>query len=242
MLNPLVGHATRADDLRSQEDSSTLASRVGHQLRERIIMGELAPGEPLRFDGLRKHYGISVTPLREALSILMSEGLVIQAGQRGFRVAPMSLEEFEEISELRIELEGEALLRSVRSGDEGWEIRVLAAQHRLSKASTKVLESSQGIDEAWELRHRELHLELLSSCQSPWRLKFCRQLHDQFDRYRRLAGVNPRVSQAIIRTEEDEIVRAALDRDPELARDLLVNHIDRSVQEIASALTRESLL
>jgi DNA-binding GntR family transcriptional regulator len=73
-------------------------------------------------------------------------------------------------------------------------------------------------------------------------LKFCLQLHNQFDRYRRLAGVIPWVSQAIIRTEEDEIVRAALDRDAALARNLLARHIERSVEEIGNALKREALL
>ncbi len=234
---PILAHAaTEPTVLAADEDGLTLASRVSRVVREAIISGELPAGSPLRFDVLRKRYGISVTPLREALTLLLSENLVQQEDQRGFRVTSMSLMEFDEITGLRLELETDAIERSVTLGDEDWEVRLLSARHRLSRASRAVIDEAGSVNAAWESRHRELHFELLSACQSPWRLRFCQQLHYQFDRYRRQVGLSPTVSKTIVSTEENNIVDAALARDGARAKALLTHHIQTSATEIRQSL------
>jgi GntR family carbon starvation induced transcriptional regulator len=236
---PLVGHQVTEQPLSNGDDDGlTLASRIGRMVREAIISGELVAGAPLRFDVLRKRYGISVTPLREALTLLLAENLVQQEDQRGFRVAPMSMMEFDEITGLRLELETDAIERSVTLGDEDWEVRLLSARHRLTRASQAVLNEAGSVNAAWESRHRELHFELLSACQSPWRLRFCQQLHYQFDRYRRKVGLSPKVSKTIVSTQENEIVEAALARDGAHAKSLLADHIERSATQIRQALLK----
>ena len=239
---PTLGpHDSEAECLSGGDGGSTLASRISRILREAIIAGELAAGSPLRFDMLRKRYGISVTPLREALTLLLSDNLVQQVDQRGFRVAPMSMLEFDEITALRLELETEAIERTVNLGDEDWEIRLISARHRLTRASLAVINEEGQVNAAWESRHRELHVELLSACQLPWRLRFCQQLHYQFDRYRRLAGLSPTISRTIVSMQENEIVEAALNRDSENARALLGDHIQRSSTQIRAALFKAQL-
>ena len=71
----------------------TLATDVMHRLRGDIIACTLLPGTRLRFEALRSVYHVSFSTLREGLSRLASEGLVVADGQRGFRVAPVSIKE-----------------------------------------------------------------------------------------------------------------------------------------------------
>ena len=80
----------------------TLASDVLHRLREDIISCVLKPGEKLRFEALRDIYGVSFSTLREALSRLASEQLVVAEGQRGFSVAPISEEDLHDVTDARV--------------------------------------------------------------------------------------------------------------------------------------------
>jgi GntR family transcriptional regulator, carbon starvation induced regulator len=76
--------------------------------------------------------------LREALSLLIADALVVSQGQRGFRVAPVSLEDIADITNTRVMLECEALRQSIELGDDAWEGSLLSAFHRLSKAEEKL--------------------------------------------------------------------------------------------------------
>ena len=70
---------------------------------------ELAPGEKLKIDGLRRRLETGASPIREALSLLTSDNLVERLDQRGFRTAEVSAENFHEILVLRCTLEDLAL-------------------------------------------------------------------------------------------------------------------------------------
>src|ERR1700682_6076996 len=89
-----------ADDGRTTDTaeagSRTLIERAYAQLRDDIIEGRLAPGEKLRFDTLKAHYQVGAGTLREAITRLVSDALVVAEGQRGFRVAPMALEDLQD--------------------------------------------------------------------------------------------------------------------------------------------------
>ncbi len=78
---------------------------VYQALRHEIGRLELAPGERLRLGELASRFGVSLTPVRHALRRLESEGLVVNLRRRGSRVAPLSVEELEEIQALRFGLE-----------------------------------------------------------------------------------------------------------------------------------------
>ena len=104
----------------------TLTDYVYGQLREDIIQGKLAPDSKLKIEHLRNAYDVGATPLREALSRLSSDGFVITEGQRGFRVTPISPEDLEDVTDLRITLELQALRKSLLSGGDDWESRVVA--------------------------------------------------------------------------------------------------------------------
>ena len=67
---------------------------VALALRADILGGLRLPGERVQLDELRQEFGVSLSPIREGLARLVGEGLVIPVGQRGYRVAPISVEEF----------------------------------------------------------------------------------------------------------------------------------------------------
>jgi DNA-binding GntR family transcriptional regulator len=74
-------------------------------LREEIGRLDLAPGQRLRLEEVAGRLDVSLTPVRHALRRLESEGLVVSIPRRGSRVAPLSVEELEEIQALRLGLE-----------------------------------------------------------------------------------------------------------------------------------------
>lgn len=129
-LEPATGDGPASGDI-------TLAEGVHRALRRDIIAGDLQAGQPLRLEYLKDRYGISFSPLREALNRLQTERLVVSTPSRGFRVAPFSEEEMWDVIETRIVIDCEALRRSLVRGDDGWETRMVAAFNALNAASAR---------------------------------------------------------------------------------------------------------
>src|SRR6478609_8207019 len=86
---------------------------VYDRVRTAILNGELAPGAIMSQVSLAEELGISRTPLREALRMLQSEGLIEAEPNRRVRVAPMSPEDLEDLWIIRVTLETEALRLSM---------------------------------------------------------------------------------------------------------------------------------
>ncbi len=215
-------------------EAKTLTDRAYQRLREDIVHGRFNPGEKLRIEGLKQAYEVGATPLREALYRLSADGFVNVQGQRGFRVADMSLEELEDITNLRVVLEGMALTQSVENSDDDWESRVVAAFHHLTKA-----ESQQDPDiQEWEVRNRDFHLALVSCCDSPWLMRFHEILYDQHKRYRNLARID-RSSRRNVHDEHIAICDAALAKDVEALRAANEQHI-RATAEITGRILAEN--
>ncbi len=96
----------------------TLIERTYGQLREDILSGRLAPGEKLLVEHLKLRYEVGAGTMREALSRLVSEAMVVAEGQRGFTVAPISIEDLADVTNVRVAFETEALRSSIRNGDD----------------------------------------------------------------------------------------------------------------------------
>ena len=110
----------------------TLAEKAYDALRHDIIRGELPPGRPLRLADLGERYGMGFSPLREALNRLQAERLVTAESLRGFRVAPLSLDELHDAVSLRIVIETEALKASISKGDDSWASDIVSALYALN--------------------------------------------------------------------------------------------------------------
>ena len=75
------------------EEIETIGDDGYRRIRTDILFGRLRPGQKLKLEGLKEGYGVSVSTLREILSRLTSERLVLAEGRRGFDVAPVSVED-----------------------------------------------------------------------------------------------------------------------------------------------------
>jgi DNA-binding GntR family transcriptional regulator len=214
------------------DESRTFAQAVQARLATDILNGSLAPGMRLRLQGLCDTYQVSMSPLREALAGLAGRGLVVQEGQRGFRVAPASADDLRDVTETRVRIETMALRLSIEHGTDAWEAGVLAAHHRLSRRprSENLL-----VDEAWEELHRNYHMSLIGACGLPRLVGFCTMLHDHFDRYRRLS-VQQGGRHPTLKSSHVAIVEAALAKDIALADALLADHIRESTAQFAFLL------
>lgn len=221
-------------------ERATLADDIAGRLRLDIVAARFKPRERLRFEPLAERYGVSVSPVREALSRLAAENLIEPDAQRGFRVASISLDDLVGILECQKLLEAIALRRSIRAKNDHWEGELLAAHHRLSRieSSRKERPAAEWTAE-WEQRHRAFHQALVSGCNLAWLQRFCEMLRDQLDRYRNIAGVPPwRFPRVAM--QHGPIVDAAIAGDAERAGRLLVEHYDAAAAIIVQALPQVS--
>nr|WP_256476354.1 GntR family transcriptional regulator [Siccirubricoccus soli] len=154
-------HPPAADELVGR----TLASDVLHRLRADIVEARLEPGQRLRFESLRSSYGVSFSTLREALAHLVQESLVVAEGQRGFRVAPVSRHELEDVIDTRIFIEAELLARSVARGGPEWEAELQRLYEALEEGPGH--DPVQRRDPAWQVRHMAFHEGLAAAAGSP---------------------------------------------------------------------------
>ena len=201
--------------------------RVFQQLRQKIIVGEIPPGERLKVEELKTILNTGATPIREALSLLTSDQLVERIDQRGFRAAPANEANFDEIFKLRCQLEAMALRTSIESGSPEWEENLLLAHHRLSRVAR-----SESVN--FEQHHKTYHMALLSACESPILLRYCSQLYDLNIRYRNLAGKSVNYGVRNVAGEHEEILQATIERDADKACAALLNHYERTGQILVS--------
>lgn len=216
----------------SDRKGRTLASDVCERLRTDILECRLRPGARLRFEDLKTGYGVGISPLREALMRLASEGLVVSEEHRGFHVAPVSKSKLLDITFMRKELEAMALRLGIEKGDDRWETQIVSTFHALAKRSRAGDNGS--LDPEWEARHRAFHFALVSACGSEWLLQFRTILYDQWDRYRRLCVQYTNQPRNVLE-EHRELMQAALDRDAAAAIYLLQKHITHSTKILLAA-------
>lgn len=209
----------------------TLGEQAYHQLRQHIIEGRYPPGTKLRVEHLKDVYGVGAGTLREALTRLVSDALVVAEGQRGFRVTPMSIADLEQITQLRILIEVDALRESVRRGDAAWEQRV-----RQSFEALSALEQPVSIEKrsAWEVHNRRFHEELISAAASPWTYLILRVLSQHGERYRRacIGLENPKRD---LHREHTCIFEAAMCRADARAALALEDHISATLTKMRQA-------
>ena len=201
---------------------ASITAQLFDRLRDDILNGVLLPGQKLKIESLREQYTVGASPVREALSMLTSEGLVQRLDQRGFRVSEISVSAFEELLQTRCWLEDRALRESIASGTAAWEEAVLLAHHRLTKTPRTSGQSDMASPQ-WETAHKLFHMSLLSACGSGFLIGFCEQLYDLNIRYRNIAGSVAYPSRDVA-NEHLAICEAAIDRDADLAVRLLGEH------------------
>jgi DNA-binding GntR family transcriptional regulator len=208
------------------EDVETVGDDGYRRIRSDIIFGALRPGQKLRLEALKEDYGVSVSTLREILSRLSSEGLVLAEGRRGFEVSPVSVDNLKELAELRLLLECHALEKSFSRGDMEWEGRVVSAHHKLA-ATERLLGAKKGKPDEWKRYDGEFHQALISNCGSRALVEAHVSVFDRYFRYQMLA-FNYRGEEPA--RQHRQLLESALKRDAARAKAVMAAHIAGCVE------------
>lgn len=208
----------------------TRANDVFARMREDIISCDFRPGEKLRFEPLRERYEVSFSTLREALSRLEGVGLVVSQGQRGYVVSPVSIADLEDLTDMRVLIEREALRRSMKYGDDTWEAGLLSSFYRMDRLQDR-LETEYYKSEEWTALHGQFHSALVQACRSPTMLEMRATLFERAHRYRRMSS-QFRTKWRPKAVEHKAIMDAALDRSESLALDLIDRHIRETTENV----------
>jgi DNA-binding GntR family transcriptional regulator len=206
--------------------ATSIADRAYQAVRADILFGRLAPGVRLPLDRLAHRYGASVSTLREILSRLSSEGLVLAQGQRGFSVTPVSPAGFEDVAAMRLMLESYATALSFAAGDLEWESRVVAAHYKLASMERRMLAGERDETETWKRYDREFHQTFIEACGSQTLLDLYGEVFDHYLRYQMVAVV---FRGKIAADEHKALLDCALTRRSVDACDVLARHVNGCV-------------
>ncbi len=215
--------------------SPPLSEQAFNRLRKDVLSGNFVAGTKLKLDELQTHYGYSSSPLREALSRLAQEGLVRTDDRRGFRVAPISREDLQDITHMRLMLDVQALADAIALGDDAWEAAIVAAHHRLEKIESRFHDGPVVLDDEWSEVHRNFHLTLISACPSERQRLWSASLFDQAERYRRFSARHRQIGRRKS-NEHRKLMDVTLRRDSETACALLAEHIRSTQRNIEAVL------
>jgi GntR family transcriptional regulator, carbon starvation induced regulator len=216
-------------------ERADLAAGVGddgyRRIRNDIIFGRLKPGQRLRLEAMRAEYGASISTLREVLSRLAAEALVLAEGRRGFEVAGVSAADLRDLAALRLLLETAALERSFARGDMEWEGRVVSAHHKLA-ATERHLGTRRGDPRQWKRYDGEFHHALISNCGSRALLETHAAVFDRYFRYQMLV-MNHRGEEPQL--QHRRLLECALARDAARAKAVLAEHVENCVAHALAA-------
>jgi DNA-binding GntR family transcriptional regulator len=192
--------------------------RVADALRAALIAGELRPGEIHSAPGLAARFGVSATPVREAMLDLAKEGLVDTVPNKGFRVTAVSERQLDEYTHIRSLIEIPTTVGLATSADP-------AALEVLRPVAEEIVTSAASGDLiAYVEADLRFHLGLLALAGNAHLVDVVRDLR----RRSRLYGLTALVAQGRLEAsaqEHIELLDALLARDAEAVRDVMARHL-----------------
>ncbi|WP_243228742.1 GntR family transcriptional regulator [Microbacterium sp. CIAB417] len=219
--------------MRSVSDQN-IAEQVTDELRAAIHSGELAPGERLVERRLAAQLGVSHIPVREALTRLSEERLVVREPRRGARVAELTARDLEEISSLRIVLEQFMATRV----QERWNAESAA---RLGAVVDAMSRAEPG-DIAEVLRQDQLfHATLAELADHRFLDEVSAQLRGRIAGFLHAANaaLDPAEQQQHVHSHQ-QILDAIASGDPDRARDVIAAHVTAAFARIRLAETADA--
>lgn len=205
----------------------TTVELVLDDLRARILSGRLEPGKPLRQEALADELGVSRIPLREAMRILSSEGLVDLQPHRGAFVSHLSKEEVQEFFDIRMRLEP-WLLR---------EAALRIGEADLGRARAIVGQMDTADAEDWGRLNWQLHELLYRPAGKPAALAIVRGIHEKSERYFRFQVVNAPIQQQA-HGEHIQLIELCAHRQAAKAQAALEKHISDAGEQILAIVSR----
>jgi len=199
-------------------NSSRLADDLRRRLEEEIFSGDLAPGSRLDETRLAGRFGVSRTPVREALLQLASAGLIEMRPRQGAVVAKITVQELLQMFEVMSELEAVcARLAARRMTD--------AERQQLRKIHARCGKLAKRSDpDAYYDANRDFHEVIYAGAHNAFLEDSTRKLRNRLSPFRRFQLRHPGRLQKSW-SEHDTVVRALLDGDPERAEQALRGHV-----------------
>lgn len=217
----------------SQLHHETLAEATTRVIREKILSGELVEGAVLRQDALASQYGISRIPVREALRQLEAEGLVRFYPHRGAVVSSLSLEEIEELFDVRAMIEPDLLRRAIPRMTPA----VLDRAGEILEMEAAAFECPSDIG-AWGKYNWMFHSTLYRPANRPQTMEIIERLNRNVDRYLRIQLV---LTQGTTQAVEDHaaLLDACRRRDVRNAVRMTKEHILNASRGLIACLSQE---
>jgi DNA-binding GntR family transcriptional regulator len=210
--------------------TSIEASAYEH-LRREILTGGLAPGTPLALADLAADLHVSTMPVRAALARLNSEGLVRKLRNRGSIVAPLEIEDFEEIQAVRAGIEAFAARLGVEQID-----RDGIARMRQLVSELEAVSATEQLDEYLDLEW-EFHAVCYAASRRVRLLELVHDYRRRAERYLRLAvASSPGFERSL--DVQHRLLKAAETQDGQMAESLYREALSWSVAQVAQILSR----
>ncbi len=206
--------------------SASLIDRAYAHLRAAILAGRLAPGSKLRIREMCSTFDVGPTPVREALSRLVSQGLVATQSHKGFYIPELTQGEFRDIIAQRRLIESATVRTAVETGNLQWREQVLNAYHNMQEIERTWQASRRSFWCEWEEANRAFHMMLVEGAGSRWASRFLYMLHDQCTRYRAAMRRADFISEGV-QEDHAQLVTAVRTGDGALAEQTIKTHIDR---------------
>jgi DNA-binding GntR family transcriptional regulator len=197
------------------------------QIRQKILEGDLAPEASLDQEALAGSLGLSTTPVREALRRLESERLVVSRAHRETVVAPLSLDIMEEVYAVRFSLDPLAAALAATEADAG-------ERDQIAGVSLDRPDKDDPLSEVYFNRH--LHRSIYAASRNTTLIEILDSLWDLSDRYWLIAAKDSRPFTAAGQ-EHAAIVAAVVEGKPDLAAELMREHLRATLRQIRAAVT-----
>lgn len=203
--------------------SRPLYEEVADQLRSRIFAHHLAPGAWIDEQSLAKEFGISRTPMREAIKVLAAEGLITMKLRRGAYVTEVNRDDLEQIFTVLSLLEGEAAKEAATKAKES-DLNALDDLHlRLEKAA-----ADRNLDLFFDTNVR-FHERIIAIAANPWMTSVIADLRKVLKLQRKDSlSRTGRLQQSL--SEHREILKALLKRDPVAAEQAMRTHLAHGLE------------
>lgn len=200
-------------------ERTSLRERVAESLRAALVSGRMVPGTTYSIPALAEQFGVSATPVREAMLDLVNEGIMSAVPNKGFRVVELSDAELDQITELR------RLLEVPTVGDLAGAIDRAAVRRLRSLADAVSDAARRGDVVAYVEADRELHLALLAEAGNPRLVEMVGRLRDQS----RLYGLEQLAADGVLvdsAAEHIRLIDALESGDRRAAERVMAHHLD----------------
>ncbi|KRE23364.1 GntR family transcriptional regulator [Agromyces sp. Soil535] len=217
---------------RATDRPVSLTDQVQARLREEILSAKWRPGDLLLEAELAARYGVSKTPVREALRLLAEQGWIVTIPRKGYLVRPLRLHDIKEVFELRLLLEPGLFAHAARGG--------AAAHFELLRQLVTRTAEEEDPDDSQASPGREFHMAAVRMADNTRASVIVSGLLDEV---RRLHHIMPEVRTHLptpdLAADHGAILAAMEQRDGDLVHRLVRDHIQASADRVLSAFQLE---